>query len=419
MGGFSRAGGAGGTGGATDAALVEEDEGGFALDAFEGKIGGVWEAVGAVAVDTATGDGGEEGSFEAVAERGLERMGGGEFGGFSEGDDRCDILRASAAAVFLSATQERGEGNSAVDIEGTDTFRRMELVSRETHEMHPEAFETERDFSESLHGVDVEDGFGFLNKAGDFFERPEDAGFVVGPEEGNQGGLRSNGRFQLVQVELARGIHGQAGDFKPLPGQILANSKRSAVLDRAGDDVAFLGSNGRLDRRGDRLGPAAGENQFLALTTRQRSYLTARRVDGRRRLTAESAATRGIAEAPPKPGLHRPQNLRHDGSRRVVVQINQGAHFRKGSPLSLRPTQCNPRLSQRWRESCLQKQISCLVSRLKYGRNATSGRHGDATIAIAADATKPACSASSPERITRVGGYRTALESRLGGNALR
>ena len=87
MGRFSRAGGAGGTGGATDAALVEEDEGGFALDAVEGEVGGVWKAVGAVAVDGAAGDGGEEGAFEAVAERRFERMGGGEFGGFPKGDD--------------------------------------------------------------------------------------------------------------------------------------------------------------------------------------------------------------------------------------------------------------------------------------------------------------------------------------------
>ena len=129
MGRFPRTGGAGGTGGATDAALVEEDEGSFALDAFEGEIGGVWEAIGTVAVDGATRNRVEEGAFEAVAERGLERMGGGEFGGFSEGDDRGDILRAAAAAVFLSAAQERGEGNAAVDVEGTDTFRRMDFVS--------------------------------------------------------------------------------------------------------------------------------------------------------------------------------------------------------------------------------------------------------------------------------------------------
>ena len=61
----------------------------------------------------------------------------------------------------------------------------MELVAGEAHEMDSEAFEAERDFSERLHGVDVQESVGFFDDCRDFFERPDDAGFVVRPEEGD------------------------------------------------------------------------------------------------------------------------------------------------------------------------------------------------------------------------------------------
>ena len=270
MGGFAGAGGAGGSGRAANAALVQENESGFTLDAVEGKVGGVGQAVGAAAVDRGSGNLGEEGVFESVAQGGITRGVPRDFSGFAEGNDAGDILRAASAGVFLRAAQEGSEGNAAVGVESADAFRRMKFVARKTHEMDAEAFQAERNFTEGLHGVDVEDGAGFLNHRGDLFQRPEDTGFVVGPKERDKSGIGADCAGELVEIDLSEGIDWQAGDLKTFSGQMLAKPQCGAVLNLAGDDVAFRGVNreGGVKCRIDRLGAAAGENPLVRLASR-------------------------------------------------------------------------------------------------------------------------------------------------------
>ena len=196
--------------------------------------------------------------------------------------------------------------------------------------MDSEALETKRDFSERLHGVDVKDGVCFLDDRGDFFQWPDDAGFVVRPEERDEGGLRANRGGEFLEVEMPGGIHRQAGNLVTGALEMVANAKDRAVLDGAGDDVAFRGIEGEggMERGGDRLGAAAGENPLVRLASREGGDLVSCRVDGRSRVASEAVSAGGISKSEAKPRLHRLENLRGHRGRRVVVQIDcSRAHF--------------------------------------------------------------------------------------------
>ena len=105
--------------------------------------------------------------------------------------------------------------------------------------MDSEIFESERDFAEGLNCVDVENSARFLDNGGNFFEVPEDPGFVVRPNERDERGVGTDRGSKVVEIDLSVGVDCQASDLESLTLQMLAKSERCAVLDRAGDDVAF------------------------------------------------------------------------------------------------------------------------------------------------------------------------------------
>ena len=122
---------------ATDVILIEQHEGAFTVDAFERKVGGVRQAVLAVAVHVGAFDVGEDAALEFVAHLFhhslfVVHILAGDFTRLAEGDDAGDVLRAGAFAVFLSAADEIWrELGAAVDVEDADAFRTMELVAGE------------------------------------------------------------------------------------------------------------------------------------------------------------------------------------------------------------------------------------------------------------------------------------------------
>src|SRR5262252_10346876 len=85
----------------------------------------------------------------------LEQLGRDAAGG-AKCDDRCDVLRSSAAPAFLASTREqRRQIDALTDVKCTDTFRRVELVTGDREEIDPELFYVHRNFAQRLGSVCV------------------------------------------------------------------------------------------------------------------------------------------------------------------------------------------------------------------------------------------------------------------------
>src|SRR5437868_805797 len=105
-------------------------------------------------------------------------------------------------------------------------------------------------------------------KGGDFVDREQNTGFVVGPHYGDQSSIRSNGGFQLAQVQRSFTSHWQKGNFVTLLFQIRAKLKRGRMLNRGCDEVATLRLDGQsaVDSSIDALRSTTRENDLAKLS---------------------------------------------------------------------------------------------------------------------------------------------------------
>ena len=170
----------------------------------------------------------------------------------------------------------------------------------------------------------MQEGFLFLRERRDFLHRKKHAGLVVRPEQGNDGRVRPYRSLQLRHVEVAGGIHWQPGDLITAPGEVFAQLDRRAMLDRAGDDMAFVGikCQCRLDGGVDRLRATACKKNLATLAARECRYAFPRLCERRCRFTAETVGAGGIPIAAAQPGFHGVKNLGSHLCRGIVIKID-------------------------------------------------------------------------------------------------
>lgn len=91
--------------------------------------------------------------------------------------------------------------------------------------------EAEGNFANGLNGVDVEEGSAFGTDLGDFFDREKDAGFVVGPDEGDDGGVVPNGGANGFRIEGSVRRHGQPSNSVALAFEVFGLIFDGGVFD--------------------------------------------------------------------------------------------------------------------------------------------------------------------------------------------
>ena len=158
-----------------------------------------------------------------------------------------------------------------------------------------------------------------------FLDGENDARFVVGPHQRNDGGVVADRGGGLGRVELAVGIDGQPGDLVAAPGEGFAEVLGRAVLDGGGDDVPAVAVGGEraLDRGVVALAAAAGEDDFLRLATEQRRDLFARGLDGPAHARAEAVGARRVAVELGQVRQHRVDDGGVEGGGGVVVEVEE------------------------------------------------------------------------------------------------
>ena len=130
----------------------------------------------------------------------------------------------------------------------------------------------------------MEEGSRFVGDLGGFWDGLDDAGLVVGPHEGNEGGFAGTEFVpEFVEIDAASGRNPEVGDFVALTaGEGSERLEDGGVFGGAGDDVfpfgKYLGSG--VDRGDVGFGAAGGEDGFLRGAAEQAGDLSARGGDG-------------------------------------------------------------------------------------------------------------------------------------------
>ena len=208
-------------------------------------------------------------------------------------------------APFLVAADEIGlEFEAAPDEKQANALGGVEFVRRKGKEVHPQRVGVYFQFARRLGGVGVKKHALAAANGGDFLDGKNNARFIIGRHDRDQGGVGPDGLIEQMQVQQAVGINGQEGDLAALLAQELGVFNDGGMFDRRGQQVAFarLGQQRALQRRVVAFGPATGEDDFFRLGPEQGGHLLARRLEVFGDLAAEAVGAGGIAQKSRKNG---------------------------------------------------------------------------------------------------------------------
>lgn len=331
VGGLLLAGHAGGAGGEVDAGFVEEDEEAGAFAVVEGGVADVGGAVFAGAVEVDAFDFGGEALFEVVAELLDTRpvVVGGEFAGFAEGDDVGDVFGTGAVAVFLSAAAEEGfEAAALAEVEGADALGGVEFVAGDGEHVDGDGADVDGDFADGLDGVGVDGGVGGFELFGGLGDGLVDAGLVVGPHEGGEGGeIGVEVGGELVEVEAAVLVDADGFDVEADGGHGFDGAEDGGVFDGGGEDLGVFAS----DEAGEGFeggvvgfGAAGGEDDFVGVGVDELGDLFAGGLDGGFDGFGGAVSGRGVVVVFLEEREHGLEDVGVDGGGGVVVEVDHG-----------------------------------------------------------------------------------------------
>jgi seryl-tRNA synthetase len=336
---------AGGTGGAGDARLIEQDEHARCIHFRQAEGAGSMQSMRGAAMEAHFRQGGVDEVLKAISQGFKSRLGAvfqilaGELGGLAEGDDAGHVLRAAASFVLLSTTDEqRCEACALADIECSYALGRMHFVPAHTEKIDRRRLHVEVNFSHRLHRIRMHQRTGGMCQRDDFMHRREDAGFVVRPHDGNQcGDAGAQQSVQRLQIDPAIRMHWHGHDFATLRLPALGGFEDGRMLGAGDDEFRLLrpqGTHGGMHRI-DGFGAAAGEYDFVRTCAEQGRDLCACLLDGAARTAASGMAGGGIAVVIAQIRQHHLQHCWIDRCGGVGIEVDHICKVGLRFPLSI------------------------------------------------------------------------------------
>ena len=328
---IQRAGGAGAPGGHADAPGGQLQQHALALDELEGEVHVVGQAALPAAVELGRGDLREDAPDGMVAQGELAVMLGGklvdrQFGGAREADDAGHVLRGTAApALLLAAIEKVLKLHATAHVQKPDALGPVNLVGGRRQHIDAQLVHVDGLVAEGLHRVGVEDDVRFVGSLRQLANRLDGADLVVGEHDGDQDGVRADGRLEILHAHEAVLVHGQVGHLEALALQRLAGVQHGVVLDGARDDVAPFGGVGpgeALDSPVVRFGSAAREEDLARGGADEGGQALAGCGHGVGGLLAQGVNRGGIAEMLGEVGGHGLHHFGTDGRRGRMVKVD-------------------------------------------------------------------------------------------------
>ena len=216
---------------------------------------------------------------------------GGQLGCRCEPDDPCDVLGGAPAIALLPAARVLGrERDAMTDPQRTNALGAVQLVRRDREEVDAELRGMERNPSEGLHGVRVDERARVapvhgIGDGGDVLDR---ARLVVDEHDGNKDGLRCHGLCHNLGTDATLAVASGDGD-RGHTGllEVVCRLENRVVLDRTHHDMPAALTAPALEHPADRqvvrLGAGTREHDLSLRAAQHCGDPVARPVDGRTR----------------------------------------------------------------------------------------------------------------------------------------
>eukprot|EP00191_Tetraselmis_sp_GSL018_P001362 CAMPEP_0177596546 /NCGR_PEP_ID=MMETSP0419_2-20121207/11152_1 /TAXON_ID=582737 /ORGANISM="Tetraselmis sp., Strain GSL018" /LENGTH=381 /DNA_ID=CAMNT_0019088489 /DNA_START=305 /DNA_END=1451 /DNA_ORIENTATION=- len=144
-------------------------------------------------------------------------------------------LLPAAAHLRLHA-----DARAAAEVERPDALRAVDLVAADGHGVDLHRVDVERDLTNSLSGVGVEEDLLGAAEVADLLERLYDADLVVDGHDGDKGRVGPDGLLELLDVDATVRLDGQVGDLPAALLEVAARVEDALVVSLCGDYVVLL-----------------------------------------------------------------------------------------------------------------------------------------------------------------------------------
>ena len=159
---------------------------------------------------------------------------------FTHADDLVHRQRTGThTALVTAAVHLRFNTNTrfTTHVQRTDTFRTIDFVAGEGHQINFQLAQIDRQFAHALGRINVIDDAARTAHFADSRDILHHADFVIHVHDGHEDSVVTHCRFKFFQVDNAVTLRGEVGDFKPFALQLTTGVQHGFVFGFAGDDV--------------------------------------------------------------------------------------------------------------------------------------------------------------------------------------
>ncbi len=167
----------------------------------------------------------------------------------SQPDETRHVLGARPAISLVSpASEDRREPDTAADPECAGALGRVELVAGKRQKIDTERPHIDRQLSDGLHGIGVEQGPMRMRDVGQSRDGLHRANLVVGVHDGHDRDVVSHDELQRLRRDDAVCLDRQDRARVAAPGQVTARVEHGLVLDGARHNAPPLSAFLRFGR---------------------------------------------------------------------------------------------------------------------------------------------------------------------------
>src|SRR5580700_404911 len=164
--------------------------------------------------------------------------------GFAQANDAGDVKRAGAHAALVAAAVDDG-GNLyprilAANIQGADAFGAIHLMGGDRHHVDVLLVHVDRNLSDRLRGVGVENYAALATELADFRNGLHYSDFVIRGHNADQDGFVIHGALQFLEINQTVFLYGKISNAIAVLFQALAGVEHGLVLGDRSDDVVAL-----------------------------------------------------------------------------------------------------------------------------------------------------------------------------------
>lgn len=134
---------------------------------------------------------------------------------------------------FLTTTalySFQSDSGSTSNINGSNTLGAIKFVAGDTHQIDVHGIHIHGDFADSLSSISVEKDLVLAANLSNFLNGLNDTNFIVDGHDGNNGSIRADSFFELLDVDQSVGLNWEVSDVETFLLQYSARFQNTLVF---------------------------------------------------------------------------------------------------------------------------------------------------------------------------------------------